>query len=273
MDKTYSLSNGIKIPAIGFGTWEITPDEAAEKAVRTALEVGYRHIDTAKIYGNERGVGKAIRESGIPREELFVTTKLWNSDQPYDDAIRAIEDSLERLGTDYVDLYLIHWPQTGTRSDAWCALQDIYKSGKAKSIGVSNYTVRHLTELLESSDTVPMVNQVEFHPFIYDDQKELLVFCKERGILVEAYSPLSRHSKISEPMVEEIAMSVGKTPSQVLLRWCLQHGTVPLPRSQNPAHIKENYDIFDFVLTDDQMEILDGLSDGERVTWNPETME
>lgn len=273
MDKTIALSSGAAIPAVGFGTWEVTPDETAEKMVRTALDMGYRHVDTAKIYGNERGVGKAIRESGIPREEIFVTTKLWNSDHAYDDARRAIDDSLERLGLEYVDLYLVHWPRSDKRDEAWRAMQDIYEAGKAKSIGVSNYTIRHLNELLETAEIKPMVNQVEFHPFMYDAQKALLAYCRERDIAVEAYSPLARHSKMTVSAVEQIAAKTAKTPSQVVLRWCLQHGTVPLPRSTNPDHIRENLAIFDFELDEASMRTLDSLSDGERVTDNPEDIE
>lgn len=272
MPDSFTLKNGVKMPVIGFGTWEITPDEAAEKAVRTALQIGYRHIDTAKIYGNEAGVGKAVRESGIPREEIFVTTKLWNSDHDYDTAMGAIDESLERLGLDYVDLYLIHWPQAGTRDDAWRAMQDIYRADKARAVGVSNYTVRHLSELLGTADLPPMVNQVEFHPFIYDDQKELLDYCKVNDVIVEAYSPLARHSRAAQPEIEEIAARVGKSPSQVILRWCVQHGTAPLPRSRNPDHIRENFEIFDFELSASDMQVLDGLSDGERVSWNPESV-
>lgn len=261
------------MPTIGFGTWEITPDTAAEAAVRLALEAGYRHIDTAKIYGNERGVGKAIRESGIAREEIFVTTKLWNSAHAYDDALHAIDESLKNLQMDYVDLYLIHWPESETRNEAWRALVDIYKSGKAKSIGVSNYTVRHLEQLLKESDAVPMVNQVEFHPFIYEEQKVLIDYCHERDIVVEAYSPLARLAKTRRPEIDDIAKRTGKTASQVVLRWCLQHGTVPLPRSQNPEHIRENLAVYDFELDDKDMKTLDSLYDGERVTWNPTNIE
>ncbi|HSH18467.1 MAG TPA: aldo/keto reductase [Candidatus Saccharimonadales bacterium] len=270
MEDSFTLGNGVRMPAIGFGTWEISPDDTAETAVRTALEMGYRHIDTAKIYGNEQGIGRAVRASGVPREEIFITTKLWNSDHAYDDAMQSIDGSLERLGLEYVDLYLIHWPQSDARDEAWKALTEIYESGKAKSIGVSNYTVRHLEELLGQSDVVPMVNQVEFHPFIYEQQKDLVDYCKDKNILIEAYSPLSRHSKTSHPEIEQIAEQAGKTPSQVILRWCLQHGTVPLPRSQNPDHIKENLEIFDFELDDQAMETLNSLSDGDRVTSDPE---
>jgi diketogulonate reductase-like aldo/keto reductase len=260
MDKTYELSNGTAMPLVGYGTWRITPDEAADKTVRTALDMGYRHVDTAKIYGNERGVGKAVRESGIPREEIFVTTKLWGDDQPYDKAMRAIDESLARLGLEYVDLYLIHWP-TEMRTEAWRAMQDIYRSGKAKAVGVSNYTVRDLKELLDTAEVAPMVNQVEFDPFIYENQKELLSYCREHDIVVQAYSPLARHSRDVSPEIEKIAMRLGNTPSQVILRWCAQHGTAPLPRSANPQHIRENLDIFEFELSETDMETIDALSD------------
>jgi diketogulonate reductase-like aldo/keto reductase len=273
MDKIFTLSNGVAMPAVGFGTWQISPDDQAEKTVRAALDMGYRHIDTAKIYGNERGVGKAVRESGIPREEIFVTTKLWTSDHGYDNAMRAIDESLERLGLEYVDLYLIHWPQSDQRDEAWRALQDMYKAGKAKSIGVSNYSIRHLEELLETAEMPPMVNQVEFHPFIYDSQKALLAYCKEQNIQIEAYSPLARHSSTETPQIDEIAKRIGKTPSQVVLRWCLQHDTAPLPRSTNPEHIRENLEIFDFELDDAAMKTLDSLSDGDRVTDDPEEID
>jgi diketogulonate reductase-like aldo/keto reductase len=271
-DNGFKLNNGTTLPAIGFGTWQILPDAAAEKAVADALNIGYRHIDTAKIYANEKGVGRAIAAAGIKREQIFVTTKLWNEDQKYDSALRAVDESLSRLALEYVDLYLIHWPQNGTRQDAWRAMQDIYRSGKAKAVGVSNYTVRHLEELRSQSELVPAVNQVEFHPYIFAQQQELLIYCQEKGIVVEAYSPLARHSRDIDPHIAKIAKACNKTPSQVILRWCLQHGTVPLPRSTNPEHIRENFEIFDFELSGSDMEQLDSLSDGERVTVDPETI-
>lgn len=258
MDTVFKLANGVSMPAVGFGTYQLSPDEAAEKAVRAALDIGYRHIDTAKLYQNEHGVGKAVRDSAIPREEIFVTTKLWNTDHAYDDAMQAIDASLDRLGLEYVDLYLIHWPQPGDRDTAWRALQDIYESGKAKAIGVSNYTVEHLEDLLDGSGMVPMANQIEFHPFIYAEQRGILDYCRQKNIAVEAYSPL-RHDEAAEPAVLEIAKRLNKTPSQVVLRWCLQHGAAPLPRSANPAHIRENLEVFDFELTEDDMQVLDGL--------------
>lgn len=271
-DTHITLNNGVKMPSIGFGTWNVNPDAAAETAVVAALNTGYRHIDTAKIYANETGVGAGIRASGVNRDELFVTTKLWNDDQVHDMAMEAIDESLGRLGLDYVDLYLVHWPRSGTRGDAWRAMQDILASGKAKAVGVSNYTIRHLDELLKSSELVPAVNQVEFHPYIYEQQRELLSYCAEHDIVVEAYSPLSRHSREVDERIQSIADKLGKTPSQVILRWCLQHGTVPLPRSTNPDHIRENYEIYDFKLDDDAMETLNSMSDGVRVTSDPEEL-
>lgn len=270
--QTLRLNTGAAIPAVGFGTWEISSDDAAQQAVVAALQAGYRLIDTAKIYGNEKGVGAAVQASGIPREEIFVTTKLWNDDQGYDSAFAALDTSLQNLGLEYVDLYLIHWPATRHRHDAWRAFEELQKSGKAKNIGVSNYTVDHLSQLLEQSSVVPAVNQVEFHPFIYEQQKKLLEFCGQHGIVVEAYSPLSRLADARSEAIERIAAQTGKSPQQVVLRWCVQHGTVPLPRSSNPEHIKSNLEIFDFELSKDDMEQLDTLSDGERVTWDPADM-
>ncbi len=270
--KTRKLNTGANIPAIGFGTWEITPDESAKRATLAALEAGYRLIDTARIYGNEQGVGEAIRESGIAREELFVTTKLWNDDQGYGRVSHACQASLERLGLDYLDLYLIHWPATKKRHDTWRAFEKLAQEGTIKAAGVSNYTIEHLDELLQRSEFVPAVNQVEFHPFIYSEQDELLNYCAEKNITVEAYSPISRLGSTAHPQLDQIAKRLGKTQPQVVLRWCLQHGTVPLPRSENPDHIRANLDVFDFELTDDDMHELDMMSDGERVTWDPAGM-
>jgi methylglyoxal/glyoxal reductase len=269
----YELNNGKKVPALGFGTWEIRPDDAAQAAVTAALASGYRLIDTARIYNNETGVGQAIRESDIPREDLFITSKVWNDDQGYEQTIKACHDSLERLGLDYLDLYLIHWPATKLRHDSWRAMEKLVADGTIKSAGVSNYTIEHLEELLEQSELVPAVNQVEFHPFIYEQQVELLDFCDEQGILLEAYSPLSRVSGGKNNIVEEIARRYGKTPQQLVLRWCIEHGTLPLPRSQNPEHIRANTEgIFDFTIDENDMRSLDALSDGERVTWDPAGM-
>jgi diketogulonate reductase-like aldo/keto reductase len=271
MDKI-TLNTGATIPGIGFGTWEITPDSEAKQAVLTALEAGYRLIDTARIYGNERGVGEAIRESGIPRGDLFITTKLWNDDQGYDRTLQACQASLEKLGLDYLDLYLIHWPATGKRHDSWRAFGELQAQGLIKAAGVSNYTVDHLEELAKRSDLVPAVNQVEFHPFIYEQQQPILEYCLKHDILLEAYSPLSRLSESSSQAVNKVAKQYDKSPQQIVLRWCIQHGTLPLPRSQNSDHIHSNFKIFDFKLDDHAMQTLNSISDGERVTWDPAGM-
>lgn len=266
--KTRKLSNGQVMPAIGFGTSELTSTNL-KQALKTAIEVGYRLVDTAKIYNNEISVGEVIRKSELNRQKFFITSKLWNDDQGYDSAFAACAASLERLGLDYLDLYLIHWPITTRRNESWRALVELQKQGMAKAIGVSNFTIQHLKELMATSSVVPCVNQIEFHPFIYDDQKELLEFCKQHNIGIEAYSPLSRLSRRTVAVIQNIATRIGKTPSQVVLRWCIQHGTVPLPRSQNPEHIKMNFEVFDFELDDNAMESLNSISDGVRVTWDP----
>ena len=271
MTKTLNLTHGGEMPAIGFGTWELSPGEA-RTSVAEALKTDYRLIDTAKLYGNEKAVGEAIRSSGIARDAIFVTTKLWNDDQGYDSAFKALDASLERLGMDYVDLYLIHWPATKRWRDTWKAFEEMKTSGKAKAFGVSNFTVDHLTQLLMQSDLVPAVNQVEFHPYIYAQQKELLEYCKQKGIVMEAYSPLARVSREAPQQVKDIAAKHGKTEHHVFLRWCIQHGTVPLPRSKNPEHIRSNFEVFDFELSDEDMDALNSMSDGERVTWDPAGM-
>jgi diketogulonate reductase-like aldo/keto reductase len=265
------LSNGVKIPAIGFGTWEVNPEMAAQSVV-DAIESGYRLIDTAKIYTNEKEVGEGIRAAGIPREELFITTKLWNDDQGYDSTRRAFDASLEALGLDYLDLYLIHWPATKRRNLSWRAMVDMYNEGLVKSIGVSNFTIRHLEELREDSEDTPLVNQVEFHPYIYEQQKALLNYCYDHKITIEAYSPLARGTRKNDKVVSGIAKSYDKTTAQVLLRWCIQHGTIPLPRSTQKAHIEENFNVFDFELSPEDMLALNVISDGKRVTWDPEEM-
>lgn len=272
--RKYALNTGQKFPVIGFGTWEIASDDEAKTAVLSALEAGYRLIDTARIYGNERGVGEAIRESGLRREEIIVTTKLWNDDQGgYDRARQACQQSLEKLGLDYLDLYLIHWPATSRRHESWQAFEKLEEEGLIRAAGVSNYTVEHLEDLAERSPLVPAVNQVEFHPFIYEQQADLLDYCEEQGILVEAYSPLSRISHPPPPAaISRVADHHHKTPQQIMLRWCIQHGTLPLPRSTNPDHIRSNLQINDFELDEDAMEVMNSVSDGQRVTWDPADM-
>lgn len=253
------LNSGQVIPTVGFGTWNIEADQTAE-VVSAALRAGYRLIDTAKLYGNEAGVGEAVRNTGIPREDIFVTTKLWNEDQGYDSALRAFGASLERLGLDYVDLYLIHWPATDKRSDAWRALCEIYRDGRAKSIGVSNYNISNLQEVFGLNDVVPAVNQIEFHPFNFGFQKAIVEFCNRHNIVVMAYSPLRRFAGEGNEIIERVAQKVGRPASQVILRWCIQHGTVPLPRSTNPEHIRENLQVADFELSSEDMHAIDGVS-------------
>jgi diketogulonate reductase-like aldo/keto reductase len=266
---TIKLNTRMNIPSIGFGTWQIEDGKPATNAVIYAIEAGYRLIDTAKVYGNEKSVGEGIKKSGVAREDLFITTKLWNNDQGYESALDAFEQSLDRLGLEYLDLYLIHWPATDQRAASWKALQEIYKSGKAKAVGVSNYTVRHLEELLEESKVVPAVNQVEFHPYIYEQQKELLEYCAEKNIVVEAYSPLARARDMDNTKIIAIAQRHAKTPAQIMLRWAIQHNTVPIPKSESPERIKENINVFDFELSSEEMEILNSLANGNRVTWDP----
>lgn len=272
MIKFLKLNTGAQIPAIGFGTWQIYLNRRAKSAVIDALHAGYRLIDTARIYGNETGVGQAINESDIAREKIFVTTKLWNASQGYDKTLKAFKGSMKRLDLEYVDLYLIHWPVSGKRSESWKAMTEIYKSGRAKAIGVSNYTVRHLEELLAETSIVPAVNQVEFHPFLYDDQKELLDYCNEHGIIVEAYSPLAHGHRLSDPVISRLASSHKKSNAQILIRWAIQHKTIPLPKSSNPERIHENLDVFDFKLNDKEMSEINSLSEGLRTCWDPSKM-
>lgn len=237
-----------------------------------ALEAGHRLIDTAKVYGNEIEVGEAIRESGIPRDEIFVTTKLWNNDQGYDKTLKACTKSMEKMKLDYLDLYLIHWPASTRRHESWRAMEELVGTGAIRSAGVSNYTVEHLQELLAKSDLKPAVNQVEFHPFIYEQQKAVLEYCHQQGIVVEAYSPINRVTSDAGQAVREIAKRLGKTPQQVALRWCIQHDTIPLSRSTNVEHIASNLLIHDFELATADMLTLDSISDGQRVTWDPAGM-
>jgi diketogulonate reductase-like aldo/keto reductase len=251
----------MKLPKIGFGTWEITGQECVD-AVTEALKTGYLLVDTAKIYGNESEVGKALRQSTVPREDILVTTKLWPSDFGYDNTLQAFDDSLGRLGLDYIDLYLIHWPREDkkARHESWRAMEELKKQKLAKNIGVSNFQVSHLKDLLAASDTLPAVNQIEFHPYIYHEQKSILDFCRRHKIAVEAYSPLSRGHGMDSITAMDIAERSGRTPAQILLRWAVQHGTVPIPKSAHAERIRENFNIFDFELSEEDVELLNSLS-------------
>jgi methylglyoxal/glyoxal reductase len=266
---TVTLNNDVKIPLFGLGTFQSNQGQETQDAVRWALQAGYRHIDTAANYHNEEDVGKAIRDSGIPRKELFVTTKLWNADQAYDATLRAYDQSLKRLGMDYVDLYLIHWPIKGTRSDAWRAMVHLYQEGRVRAVGVSNYTVRNLTELLAESPIVPAINQFELNPF--NTCQKLVDFCKQRGITVESYSPLSRGKKLDNPVVAELAQRYGKTTAQIMIRWAADKGYVVIPKSVHQARIIENANIFDFSLMPHDLQLLDGLNENLH-TINPPWM-
>jgi 2,5-diketo-D-gluconate reductase A len=261
---TISLNDGASIPQLGFGTYKIAPDQAAS-AVRTALDVGYRHIDTAQMYRNEKGVGEAIRESGIDRAEVFVTSKLNNGFHKPDDARRAFDGTLAALGFDYVDLFLIHWPLP-TRYDGdfvstWRTLEEFKSDGRARSIGVSNFQVSHLQRLARETETTPAVNQVEVHPYFAN--AEVRDYDREHGIVTEAWAPIARGTVVDDPAVTRIAAEVGKSAAQVVLRWHIQRGDVVFPKSVTPQRIKENFGIFDFELGDAEMAALSALDKGE----------
>jgi diketogulonate reductase-like aldo/keto reductase len=240
------LNTGARIPQVGLGVWQAPRGESTQGAVTAALEGGYRHVDTAAIYGNEADVGRAVRESTVPRAEVFVTTKLWNADQGYDSALRAFDASLQRLGLEYVDLYLIHWPVPRKRLDSWRALERLHEEKRARAIGVSNFMKGHLEELLAHAHVAPAANQIELTPFL--QRRETVSFCREKGIVVEAYSPLTRGLRLGHPVLVEVAKRAKRTPAQVLLRWGVQHGFVVLPKSVTPARIAENAALFDFEL-------------------------
>ena len=267
MDPTIRLRTGAQMPRVGLGVYQSPSGEPTRRAVRDALELGYRHIDTARIYGNEADVGAAVRASGLPRAEIFVTTKLWNDDQGKKTTRRALDASLERLGLDYVDLYLIHWPVQGRRLDSWKILEELHAEGKARAIGVSNYMPHHLDELLAVATTPPAVNQVELHPFL--QQRETRAACAKHGIVVQAYSPLTRGHRLGDPTVARVAAEVKRTPAQVLLRWGLQHDLVVLPKSVHRPRIAENGALFDFELTPAHLKLLDGLDEGLATGWDP----
>jgi diketogulonate reductase-like aldo/keto reductase len=264
------LNNGVNMPVLGLGTWDLRGKQA-HKAVRMALEIGYIHIDTATIYGNEREIGAAVKSSNIPREDIFITSKVWTSDQGYNNTLAAFERSRELLDVEYIDLYLIHWPVTGLRSETWKALEKIYDIGRVRAIGVSNFTIRHLEEFKETLALTPTVNQVEFSPFLY--QKELLDYCNSNNIALEAYCPLTRTKKFSDPTIMSISQKHNKTPAQILIRWELQHDIITIPKSGNKKHLIENADIFDFNLDESDMEQLDNLNENYRLVDDPNLIE
>jgi diketogulonate reductase-like aldo/keto reductase len=267
LGSTVTLRGGVEMPMLGLGVWQSAPGDETRNAVGVALATGYRHVDTARSYRNEADVGAALRESGIPRRDLFVTTKLWNTDHGFDRALHAIDASLASLGMEQVDLYLVHWPVEGLRGETWRAMERILADGKTRAIGVSNYTVRHLDELLAKATVPPAVNQVEFSPFLY--QRSLLEHCRRHGIQLEAYGPLVRGQRMRHPVLLRVAEKHGRTAAQVLLRWGLQHGLVVIPKSVHAERIQENAELYGFSLDAGDLEALDGLDEGFRTSWDP----
>lgn len=265
-NKDLVLTNGVEIPLIGLGTYKMHGYEL-EKAIETGLEAGYRHIDTAALYGNEEEIGNTLNNLGVKREDIFITTKVWNDDQGYDNTMNAIDVSLDKLQTDFVDLYLVHWPIPEKRGYTWEAMIQIYDERKARSIGVSNYTSAHIDELMKKSPITPVVNQIEITPFLY--QKKLAAKCESYDIKVQAHSPLVRGTKLNNPTLKEIAEKYGKTTAQILIRWSLEKGFIVLPKSANPDRIKENIDVFDFELNTEDISKIDSLNSNMRISWDP----
>ena len=277
LEDTYTLNNGVKIPIIGFGTWQTPDGDIAKHAVEVALNAGYRHIDTAAAYGNEKSVGQAIKNSGINRHDLFITTKLWNADHGYKSAKAAIDRSLQNLKVDYLDLYLIHWPNpvdmrdhwAEANAESWRAMEEAVQAGKIRAIGVSNFRKRHLDELLKTAEIKPVVNQIMLNPS--DLQPDVVKVNNELKLLSEAYSPLGTGGLLGNETVNEIASEVGKSPAQVLIRWSLEHGFLPLPKSVHDKYIRANAEVFDFNLSSEQMNKLDSLHGVSGLATDPDT--
>lgn len=264
------LNDGHTIPQLGLGVFQLTEDAACEAAVKAALDCGYRHIDTAAVYRNEEAVGRAVADSEVPRDEVFITTKCWSTDFGRDSTRAACETSLRKLRADYVDLYLLHWPDDDTMMEAWETLAALREEGKCRSIGVSNFSIRRFEEsFLPHTGVMPALNQVEIHPFYA--RRALRDYCAGKDILVQSYCPLSAARRLDDPVIAGVSSEVGKTPAQVLIRWHLQHGLVVIPKSQRPERIRENADVFDFALSDGQLTRLDGLDEDQSVTtWRPD---
>lgn len=272
--ETILLNNGVEMPSLGLGTYKIgRTDEEVYHAVRSALDIGYRHIDTATLYQNEHSVGKAIRDSGITRDELFVTTKLWGSDVLAHNVKGAFETSLRNLGFDYLDLYLVHWPVKGRLQEVWKELESLYYSEKARAIGLSNHLIHHMEEALQNATVVPVVNQVEQHPYL--NQEELREYCEEEGVTVQSWSPLGSNKipLLKEPVLAEIGSNYSKSPAQVVLRWHLDIGAVPLPKSSHPERQRENFEVFDFRLTAEEIGRIGALNRDHRTGMHPDNME
>lgn len=277
---TYTLSNGVQIPCVGFGTWQSKDGPEARDSVAEALRAGYRHIDTAQGYGNEESVGLAVKESGLSREEVFLTSKLTNSVRGYDQTLSSFHESLRKLGTDYMDLFLIHWPRPvnfrddweAQNAQSWRAMEDLYREGKVRAIGISNFHPHHIEALLKTATVAPMVNQIRLAPG--DTQDEVVSFSREKGMMMEAYSPLGVGKVFEVPQMKDLARKYGKSIAQIAIRWSLQRGYLPLPKSVTPARIRENTEVFDFRLEDADVELIAGLkgcvgysSDPDSITW------
>lgn len=268
LQDTTTLHNGVKMPWVGLGVFKVENGEEVINAVKAALKTGYRSIDTAAIYQNEEGVGQAIKESGISREELFVTTKVWNSEQGYESTLHAFDESLHKLGLDYLDLYLVHWPVVGKYKETWKALETLYKNGRVRAIGVSNFKVHHLKDILADCEIKPMVNQVEFHPLL--TQIELRQFCKESNIQLEAWSPLMQGQLLNHELIVKMGQKYNKTPAQIILRWDIQSEVITIPKSVKEQRIIENAQIFDFELDPVDMEQINGLNLDKRIGPDPD---
>ena len=267
IDSRVTLGDGNSMPLLGLGVWDAKSGKETYDAVIHALKTGYRHIDTAEMYDNEKDVGSAVIESGLPREEIFITTKLWDSGLGDDHALTAFDESLRKLNLAYVDLYLIHWPEKGSRQEIWSALERIKKEGRCRSIGVSNFAPKHLNEILINADFTPTVNQIEMSPFLH--QQEISSFCKKESIHLTGYCPLARGTRFNNPILCRVAEETNKTAAQVMIRWALQSGHTVIPKSARPQRIEENADVFDFKLTEDQMKMLDELEEGLRFCPDP----
>src|SRR5690625_4291931 len=261
------FANDVSIPQLGLGVYKVSPEEVYD-TVRSALELGYRHIDTASFYGNEEGVGQAIKDSGIPRDDIFITTKVWNNEQGYDNTLLAYERSLSKLKIDAADLYLIHWPVPELFPDTWRALERLYNDGRVKAMGVSNFLGHHLEKLFQDTTIRPVVNQIELHPKLM--QKSTVDFCKEKDIVIQSCSPLGRARYLNDQLLNSLAEKYHKTPAQIMIRWHLQHGFVVIPKSTNPKRQEENISVFNFELSNDDMRLIDGLEADLRIGSHPD---
>ncbi len=269
LNSKYKLNNGIEIPVIGLGVFKSPAGKTTRNAVKYALQAGYRHIDTAKIYANENDVGKAITECDIPREEIFVTTKLWNSDQGYDSTLKACDESLTKLGLDYIDLYLMHWPVENLRLDSWKAMEKLLQDGKCRAIGVSNFMTQHIKKLLDNCNIVPAVNQIELSPYNYLYLKEVVDLCLDKIILIEAYNPLTKGRKLNDAKLVELASKYGKTPAEILIRWALEKRFIVIPKSVKEKRIRENADVFNSSISAEDISYLETFNENLITGWDP----